>query len=83
MPSTWGAAPTTAAESLTNNARGLAPVGAGMPGGAGASGSGAGGGMMGHGANNRRSGRAQQVNTYTDDAVDEDADADSDGGRSR
>ncbi len=80
MPSTWGAAPTTAAESLTNNARGLAPVGAGMPGGAGAIGSGAGGGMMGHGANNRRSGRAQQVNTYTDDAVDEDADADSDGG---
>uniref|UniRef100_A0A5Q5BSZ9 PPE protein n=2 Tax=unclassified Mycobacterium TaxID=2642494 RepID=A0A5Q5BSZ9_MYCSS len=79
MPSTWGAAPTTAADSLANSARGLAPVGAGLP-GAGASGSGAGGGMMGHGANSRRSGRAQQVNTYTDDAVDEDADADSDGG---
>ena len=36
--------------------------------------------MMGHGANSRRNNRSQQVNTYSDDAVDEDADADSDGG---
>ena len=82
MPSTWGSAPTSAAEPMTNAARGISPVGAGLP-GAGAGGSGAGGGgggMMGHGANNRRGSGSQQVNTYSDDAVDDDADADSDGG---
>lgn len=80
MPSTWGASPTSAAESLPNSARGLSPLASGIP-GSGASGSGAGGGgMMGAGAQNKRR-RSQQVNTYSDDAVDdEDADADSDGG---
>ena len=80
LPSTWGAPATTAAESLTNSARGLTPLAAGLP-GAAASGSGAGGGaMMGSGAHNTRRSGSQRVNTYADDAVDEDAD--SDGGRS-
>lgn len=80
MPSTWGASPTSATEPV-NNARGMSPVTSGLP-GAGASGSGAGGsGMMGSGAQRRRGQGAHEVNTYSDDAVDEDdADADSDGG---
>jgi PPE-repeat protein len=78
MPSTWGAAPTSAAESMTNAARGVSPVAAGMP-GASAGGAGGGGGMMGAGANSRRNSRSQQVNTYSDDE-DADAEADSDGG---
>lgn len=79
MPSTWGSSPTSAAESLTNSARGITPVATGLP-GSSASGSGAGGaGMMGAGAHNRR-GNSRRVTTYADDAVDEDADADSDGG---
>jgi PPE-repeat protein len=78
MPSTWGASPTSAAESVTTNAR-ITPVSTGLPGGSAGSGGGAGGGMMGAGAHNQR-GRSQQVNTYADDAVDEDADADSDRG---
>ncbi len=76
MPSTWGASPTTAAESLTNSARAITPVATGLPGGSAASGSGAAGGMMGAGAHNKR-GRSQRVTTYADEAVDEDADADS------
>ena len=32
MPSTWGSAPTSAAESMTNAARGISPVAAGLPG---------------------------------------------------
>jgi PPE-repeat protein len=79
MPSTWGASPTSAAESLTNSARAITPLATGLPGGSAASGSGAGAGMMGAGAHNGR-GRSQRVITYADDAVDEDADADSDGG---
>lgn len=78
MPSTWGAQPVT--EPTTNAARAITPVATGMPGGAGASGSGAGGGgAMGAGAHNSGS-RSKKVHTYADDAVDEDADADSDGG---
>ena len=78
MPSTWGSAPASAAESMTNAARGVSPVAAGLP-GASAGGAGSGGGaMMGHGANSRRN-RSQQVNTYSDDE-DADAEADSDGG---
>jgi len=79
MPSTWGSAPGSTAE-LASSARGISPVATGLP-GAGASGGGAGGsGMMGSGAQNRRRGSSEQVDTYADDAVDEDADADSDGG---
>lgn len=80
MPSTWGATPTSATEPV-NAARGMSPMASGLP-GAGASGSGAGGsGMMGSGAQRRRGQGTQEVNTYSDDAVDEDdADADSDGG---
>ena len=78
MPSTWGATPSA---TEVSSSRPITPMGAGMP-GAGASGSTAGGGgMMGSGAARRRSSGSQQVNTYNDDAVDEDdADADSDGG---
>ena len=82
MPSTWGSAPTSAAEPMTNAARGISPVGAGLP-GAGAAAAApavAVARMMGHGANNRRGSGSQQVNTYSDDAEDDDADADSDGG---
>ncbi len=79
MPSTWGSSPASTAE-MASSARGISPVATGLP-GAGASGSGAGGsGMMGSGAQNRRRSSSQQVDTYADDAVDEDADADSDGG---
>ncbi|AGB27319.1 PPE domain-containing protein [Mycobacterium avium subsp. hominissuis] len=80
LPSSWGSAPSSVAVEEAG-ARGLAPAAAGMP-GAGAGGSGTGGsGMMGHGANNRRGKGSQQITTYSDDdAVDEDADADSDGG---
>jgi PPE-repeat protein len=79
MPSTWGASPASTAE-LASSARGISPVATGLP-GAGASGSGAGGGgMMGSGAHNRRKGSSDRANTYADDAVDEDADADNDGG---
>ncbi len=80
MPSTWGSAPTSTAESMSNAAK-VAPVATGLP-GAGAGGTGAGGsGMMGHGANRRRGSGSQQVNTYSDDADGDDAaDADSDGG---
>lgn len=78
MPSTWGSAPTSAAESMTNAARGVSPVAAGVP-GASAGSAGGGGGMMGAGANSRRNSRSQQVNTYSDDE-DADAEADSDGG---
>lgn len=79
MPSTWGSGPASTAE-LASSARGVSPVATGLA-GAGANGSGAGGsGMMGSGAHNRRRGSSQKVNTYADDAVDEDADADSDGG---
>lgn len=67
MPSTWGAAPTTAAESLTSNARGLTPMVTGLPGGSAASGSSAGGGMMAAGAHNT-GGRSRRVTTYADDA---------------
>jgi PPE-repeat protein len=77
MPSTWGAQPIT--ESAANTARAITPVATGMPGGAGASGSNAGGGAMGSGAHTGR-GSTKKVHTYADDAVDEDADADSDGG---
>jgi hypothetical protein len=78
MPSTWGAQPVT--ESTANAARAITPVATGMPGGAGASAGGAGGGgAMGAGAHNRGS-QSKKVHTYADDAVDEDADADSDGG---
>ncbi|QNJ89974.1 PPE family protein (plasmid) [Mycolicibacterium fluoranthenivorans] len=79
MPSTWGSAPTSAAESMTNAARGVSPVAAGMPGASAGGAGGGGGGMMGHGANNRRKSGSQQVNTYSDDE-DADAEADSDGG---
>ena len=81
MPSTWGASPASATEPMNNAARGMSPMTGGLP-GAGASGSGAGGsGMMGSGAQRRRGQGTQEVNTYSDDAVDEDdADADSDGG---
>ena len=79
MPSTWGSAPSATTAELANSARGIAPVATGLP-GAGASGSGAGGaGMMGAGANRRKS-SSDKVSTFTDDAVDEDTDADSDGG---
>lgn len=79
LPSTWGSAPSSVAIEETG-ARGLSPVATGMPGaGAGGSGSG-GGGMMGQGANSRRGKGSQRITTYSDDAVDEDADADSDGG---
>jgi hypothetical protein len=79
VPSTWGSSPASTAE-LASSARGISPVATGLP-GAGANGSGAGGsGMLGSGAQNRRRSSSQQVNTYADDAVDEDADADSDGG---
>ncbi|SPX94847.1 PPE family protein [Mycobacterium xenopi] len=80
MPSTWGAPPSSAAESVTNTARAITPVATGLPGGSAASGSGAGAGMMGAGAHSNKRGRSQGVTTYADDAVDEDADADSDGG---
>ncbi|OOK65222.1 PPE family protein [Mycobacterium kansasii] len=73
MPSTWGSAP-TASSSLANGARAITPVATGLPGAASSSGSGAGGGMMGGGAHNSR-GRDKRVNTYADDAVDEDADS--------
>ena len=73
MPSTWGAAPSTTS-SLANSARAITPVATGLPGTTGSSGSGAGGGMMGGGAHNTRA-RGQRVNTYADDAVDEDADS--------
>lgn len=80
MPSTWGASSASTAEMAGGAARGISPVATGMP-GAGAGGSGAGGGgMMGSGANQRRKSRSESINTYADDAVDEDADADSDGG---
>ncbi|WP_308194027.1 PPE family protein [Mycolicibacterium neoaurum] len=81
MPSTWGASPTSATDPVNNAARSMSPMGAGLP-GAGASGGGAGGsGMMGSGAQRRRGQGAQAVNTYSDEAVDEDyADADGDGG---
>ncbi|MEW2484225.1 PPE domain-containing protein [Mycobacterium sp. NPDC049093] len=79
MPSTWGSAPSTTTAELANSSRGLAPMATGLPGASG-SGSGAGGaGMMGAGAN-RRKGSSDKVSTFTDDAVDEDSDADSDGG---
>lgn len=79
LPSTWGSAPSSVALEEAG-ARGLSPVATGMP-GAGAGGSGSGGsGMMGQGANNRRGKGSQRITTYSDDAVDEDADADSDGG---
>jgi hypothetical protein len=78
MPSTWGAQPVT--ETTTNAARAITPVATGMPGGAGASGASAGGGgAMGAGAHNSGS-QSKKVHTYADNAVDEDADADSDGG---
>ena len=80
MPSTWGSAPASAAESMTNAARGISPVAAGLPGAERRRRRRGGAGMMGHGANSRRSSRSQQVNTYSDDAEDADADADSDGG---
>jgi hypothetical protein len=79
MPSTWGSAPTSAAESMTNGARGVSPVAAGVPGASAGGAGGGGGGMMGAGANSRRNSRSQQVNTYSDDE-DADAEADSDGG---
>jgi PPE-repeat protein len=79
MPSTWGSAPTSAAESMTNAARGVSPVAAGVPGASAGGAGGGGGGMMGAGANSRRNSRSQQVNTYSDDE-DADAEADSDGG---
>lgn len=79
MPSTWGTAPASTAE-LASSARGVSPMATGLP-GAGANGSGAGGsGMMGSGAHNRRRGSSEKAKSYADDAVDEDADADSDGG---
>lgn len=79
MPSTWGSSPSATTAELANSARGMSPMATGIP-GAGASGSGAGGaGMMGAGAN-RRKGSSDKVSTFTDDAVDEDSDADSDGG---
>jgi PPE-repeat protein len=75
LPSTWGSAPSSVAIEETG-ARGLSPVATGMPGaGAGGSGSG-GGGMMGQGANSRRGKGSQRITTYSDDAVDEDADSD-------
>jgi len=80
MPSTWGASSASTAEMAGGAARGMSPVATGLP-GAGASGSGAGGGgMMGSGAHQKRKSRSEAVNSYADDAVDEDADADSDGG---
>lgn len=80
MPSTWGASPATTTAELSSSARGISPLATGLP-GASASGGGAGGaGMMGSGAHNQRKRSSQQVGTYADDAVDEDADADSDGG---
>jgi PPE-repeat protein len=79
LPSTWGSAPSSVAIEETG-ARGISPVATGTP-GAGAGGTGSGGsGMMGQGANSRRGKGSQRIATYSDDAVDEDADADSDGG---
>lgn len=83
MPSTWGASPASTSESMTNSARAVTPLAAGMPGASAGSSAAGGGGMMGHGgAAQRRRGAAQQVNTYADDAADadaDDADADADG----
>lgn len=73
LPSTWGAAPTTAAETLAG--RGITPIAAGLPtAAASSSGAGGGGGMMGSGAHNASSRRAQRVTTYTDDDNADDRD---------
>lgn len=75
LPSTWGTpATTSAAESMANASRGLTPIAAGIP-GTSASGTGGGGAMMGAGAHNRRASRSQQVTTYADDAIENEADA--------
>jgi PPE-repeat protein len=70
MPSTWGAAPTSAAQSLSESARGISPVAAGLSGGPAASSSGAGGGMMGTGAH-RQNSRPQRVSRYADDTAED------------
>ena len=75
MPSTWGASPATTAEMAGGATRGISPVATPLS-GAGASGSGAGGGMMGSGAHRKRNSRSEAVDTYADDALDEDDDVD-------
>ncbi|MCH9731963.1 MAG: PPE family protein [Actinomycetia bacterium] len=80
MPSTWGATP---APSAPLSAQAVSPLAAGMPSASAGGGAAGGGAMMGSGAQRRGSQAAQQVNTYTDDLVDddtEDADAEGDGG---